>query len=177
MISQSSFKKIRVFSQIIYGKVAKIMVQKSDGTFAESTRASVFNSVNNGVGENLAAASTLTAEDSGKTLVLNSATGFTTTLPLLADSIGFKAKFIVGVAPTSGNWVLATNATDVDLISGILDDAEAATVAESVALADQINIVASSAVIGTWVTLENPAGTAWYVNGFSTLAASITATG
>ena len=174
MIEQSSYKKLRVFGRLILGKAGNLQAQKANGRFATQTKASRFTAINNGVGEILLAASTLTAEDSGKTLLLGHATGFTTTLPVLADSIGFKCKFIVSVAPTSGNDVLL--AADTDLISGILDDAEAATVAESVILADQINIVASSALVGTWVTLENPAGTAWYVNGFSTLAASITAT-
>jgi hypothetical protein len=174
MISQSSFKKIRLFSQLIFGKVAKFMVQRVDGTFAESTRASLFNLVNAGVGKSLVAASTLTAEDSGSTLLLGHATGFTTTLPPLADSIGAVFRFQVSVAPTTGNQVIL--AADVATITGALVDGEAATVAEQAADEDQVNVVANSAIIGDWVELSNPNGTVWMLDGFSSLAASITAT-
>lgn len=130
-----------------------------------------------GKGEVLVTTRLLTVADNGKTFLLGHATGFTTTLPLMSTCAGFWCKFIVKVVPTSGNDVVTCNVADDDLISGHLDDGEAATVAEVVALADDINFVASTCVIGDWITLECPDGAAWYITGHSSLAASITATG
>jgi hypothetical protein len=51
--------------------------------------------------ESLTSAATLEAKDSGRLFMLNSATGFTTTLP--AAEIGMKFSFVVDIGSTDGN--------------------------------------------------------------------------
>jgi len=53
----------------------------------------------------VSAASTLTANDSGETIVLNSSTGFTTTLP--AAKAGMYFRFVIAVGSTDGNLKVA----------------------------------------------------------------------
>lgn len=99
--------------------------------------------------EAIAADTTLTVEDSGKTFLLDNATGATITLPALATSNGFCAKFVVAAAFATDNWVI--DSAEGDNINGSIADM-GTTVAVVVASAeDQINFVASAETIGDWV--------------------------
>ena len=169
MIEQSSFKKARVFSKLILGKVAVVQVQRANGKFASSTRVGNFNIANGGTVLALAAAQTLTREDSGKHVTLNLAGGFTVTLPALESGLRFR--FSVGIAPTTAYII---DSAEGDNISGmILNRAGVAGVAA--AAEDQINFVASQAKIGDSIELVCD-GTIWYVTGWADVAAGITAT-
>ena len=115
------------------------------------------------------AASTLTAADSGKTIFLNSATEFVTTLPLPAAGLRFT--FIVKTAPVGTSYTVVTNG-----FAGIIKGQQynAAGAAGDTGTADDtITFVAGSSVAGDRVELISD-GTSWFAYAFCTLAASIT---
>jgi len=117
----------------------------------------------------LAAATTLAAADSGKIFTLSLAGGFTVTLPTPgAAGAGWSAQFIVGVAPTTA-YIIASGTAST--MYGTVTTSEAA-LGDSGAGDDNIQFVASSAVIGDLITITSN-GTNYFAYGVSTLAASI----
>lgn len=132
----------------------------------------------NGAGsfETLIAARTLVAADSGKVFFLGVAGGLTATLPLLSAAQGFRATFIVSVAPTT-DYIVATNATDVDKMVGGVHSSQATSAdTETTVGADQFNFIANSSVIGDRFDIYTD-GVAWYGRAFTALTASGTFTG
>lgn len=117
------------------------------------------------------AASTLTAADSGKTIFLNSATEFATTLPLPAEGLRFT--FIVKAAPVGTSYTIVTNG-GANIIKGMQFNAAGAA-GDTGTGDDTISFVASSSVAGDRVDLVSD-GTNWFAYAFCTLAASITFT-
>lgn len=117
------------------------------------------------------AASTLTAADSGKTIFLNSATEFATTLPLPAEGLRFT--FIVKAAPVGTPYTIVTNG-GANIIKGMQFNAAGAA-GDTGTGDDTISFVASSSVAGDRVDLVSD-GTNWFAYAFCTLAASITFT-
>jgi hypothetical protein len=116
-------------------------------------------------------ASSLTAADSGKTIFLDSATEFVTTLPLPAAGLRFT--FIVKAAPVGTAYTVVTK-NSANIIKG--QQYNAAGVAGDTGTADDtITFVASSSVAGDRVELISD-GTSWFAYAFCTLAASITFT-
>lgn len=99
----------------------------------------------------LTAATTLTAADSGKTFLLNLATGFTVTLPA-NTTVGFRARFIVGIAPTTAYIISAATA---DTIGGsVLSSSGGAEDTEAAFTADSVTFVANTAVAGDIIEVE-----------------------
>lgn len=127
-----------------------------------------FNQVLSGVKkvEDTTATNTLTAEESGKVILLNSETEFATTLP--APAVGLNFKFIIKAAPVGANYTIATNGGD-NVIQGL-----AVVNGASVAAADEdtITFTASAAVAGDWCELVSD-GTNWYVSGQAVAATGI----
>lgn len=117
------------------------------------------------------AASTLTAADSGKTIFLNSATEFVTTLPLPASGLRFT--FIVKAAPVGTAYTVVTNG-GANIIKGQQYNAAGAA-GDTGTGDDTITFVESSSVAGDRVELISD-GTSWFAYAFCTLAASITFT-
>jgi hypothetical protein len=117
------------------------------------------------------AASTLTVADSGKTIFLNSATEFVTTLPLPASGLRFT--FIVKAAPVGTAYTVVTNG-GANIIKGQQYNAAGAA-GDTGTGDDTISFVASSSVAGDRVELISD-GTSWFAYAFCTLAASITFT-
>ena len=74
-----------------------------------------------GSSEARAVATTLTAEDSGKTIFLNSTTAFATTLPL--PQVGMSFKFIVSAVPASGSHTIVTSGS-ANIIKGSVSSAD-----------------------------------------------------
>lgn len=121
----------------------------------------------------LTAATVLTAADSGTTFLLGTAGGFDITLPALA-TVGWTAKFIVLVAPTTAYTV--TGATADKIVGHVLSSSGAAEDSETTAGGDVVNFVANTAVIGD--TLEiNMDGTLYLAKGTCAAAGGITITG
>lgn len=112
----------------------------------------------------------LGGSESGKTIFLNSATGFVTTLP--APAAGYNFRFIIGAtAPTSGNHTIVTSSSS-NVIYGnvVVNGAEVAGSAE-----DTISFVASTALPGDWVQVVAD-GTNWYVSGQAAATGAVTLT-
>ena len=127
------------------------------------------------LGQNNIAASTLTAEDSGKTIYLKLAAGFITTLPLPA--IGLSYEFIVGTAPSAGSYTIVTNGS-ANIIRGQVysSDLNAATDGDlETAGGDTITLVTAKAVAGDRVELRCD-GTNWFMYGFCSVFDAITIT-
>jgi hypothetical protein len=111
----------------------------------------------------------LTAEDSGKVLILKAAAGAQITLPAVATSAGLRFKFIVGLAFATTDWTVKA-ATNVIEGSVVVNGAHVAGVDENT-----ISFVASAESIGDFAELVCD-GTNWYVNGSGVSAGSITLT-
>lgn len=113
--------------------------------------------------EALTATNTLTTADCGKTLLLNSATEFATTLP--TPTAGCKLKFVVKAAPASASYTVVTASSENVIIGGINeletdtgDDGPYDDDADTITFADGV------AVVGDMVEM-NSDGTSWYING------------
>lgn len=104
----------------------------------------------------------LTAVDNGKTFFLGLVGGFTITLPLISTlAAGWRCKFFVSVAPTTA-YIIIANTTDLDKMSGAVYEASGGVGdAETAATADQMNFVASTAVIGDYAEVITD-GTSWF---------------
>ena len=112
--------------------------------------------------ESLTAASTLDSEDSGKVFVLNLAAGFTTTLPTpQAASSGWHATFVVGTAPTGGNYVITSGAANIHAVGSTNEDAGGDGPSSAGTADTNINFVANQALVGDRVHLFTD-GTAYY---------------
>jgi len=115
--------------------------------------------------EILTADKTLQSYDSGKTFLLNAAAGKTVLLPALTK--GFNAKFIIGAAFATSNWVL-TNPSAVIQGSVIVNGANVA-----VANKTNINFVNTADSLGDWVSIVCD-GTNVYVSGNAIIAGAVT---
>ncbi|MDD3183502.1 MAG: hypothetical protein PHD48_11980 [Alphaproteobacteria bacterium] len=113
--------------------------------------------------ESLTAASTLTSASCGKTLMLNSATEFATTLP--SPATGCKLKFIVKAAPASASYTIVTASSANILIGGIneleVDTGDDGPYDDD---GDTITFVDGVSVKGDFVELISD-GTSWYLYG------------
>ena len=111
---------------------------------------------------------TIGAAESGTTFYLNSAGGFTSTLP--APAAGLHFKFVVKTAPTT-SYIITTNAAANVLYGKIFERAGTAGVAG--AAADVINFVANNAIAGDTYLFDCD-GTNWYITGSVDVAAGCT---
>lgn len=118
--------------------------------------------------ETVSAADTLVAADNGKDFVLNNATGVTITLP--AATAGWKARFVVGAAFATSNFVVAS-AEGTNMYGTLMVIGAQVTVNG----ASQINFVATAETIGDWIEVWSD-GTNWFVTGMGAVTGSITAT-
>ena len=109
----------------------------------------------------LSSASTLSADDSGKTFLLALAGGFTTTLPAAAEGVTYR--FIVSVAPTTA-YIIVTDSSANVIHGQVATSEDAAGDVACAAASDTVTFVASKAIIGDWVELTSD-GTNWYISG------------
>lgn len=122
--------------------------------------------------ETLAAASTLTGDDCGKTMYLSSATEFATTLPPVASvRVGCEMDFVISAAAASANYTVLTGNSLENLIFGLIS-----VNSTMVACADEdtITLVDGNA-IGDHVSLKTD-GTSWFITGEGITAAKLTCT-
>lgn len=125
--------------------------------------------------ETLITTRVLTSADSGKVFFLNLAGGFTVSLPAVASSAGFWAKFIVKTAPTTA-YIIQTNASEQKLAGLVHSGAGADEDSETDITATNVNFVANTAVIGDWCMVECD-GAGWYAAAFCNATGGITITG
>ena len=107
---------------------------------------------------------TLTASDSGKTILLD-AVGEAILLP--APIAGVNYKFLVSAAVITSSWTVAATGA---IIYGSVTEAGLVQLASA---ETTITIVFTKAIQGDWFTLESD-GTNWYVAGQLSVAASFT---
>lgn len=119
--------------------------------------------------ENITAAQTLTAEDSGKTFYFNAAAGAQVTLPAVASAKGFKARFYTGLAFATTPWTIKA-ASNVIEGGAIVNSVYVPAVNENT-----ISFVATAETVGDYVDLDCD-GAKWIVSGVGALAGSITFT-
>lgn len=129
--------------------------------------------VGSGSIESLAAAKTLTADNNGMTYFLNLAGGFTVTLP--TPAAGLRYKFIVKTAPTTA-YIISDGGNDTIIGGFSSSELTDAAVMDYDAAGDQVNFVASNAVVGDWCEFISD-GTSWYVSGHANVQAGMTITG
>ena len=120
----------------------------------------------------LAGAKTLVAGDSGTIFLLNLVGGFTVTLPALA--VGLFFRFIVKTAPTTA-YVITSAAGD-DIVGAVYSASGGAEDTETTLGADNVNFVASTAVLGDSADLWCD-GVAWYARAYCAAAGGCTYTG
>ena len=101
--------------------------------------------------ETIAAAKTLTNEDSGKTFFINQASAYEITLPLMSTiTAGWNATFIISVVDTNA-VTIANNTAEDTIVGGVAGaDGGAATHAETAV--DEIVFI-SGAVLGDTVRI------------------------
>lgn len=95
--------------------------------------------------EVLSADKTLQVYDSGKVFMLTAAAGKTITLPAVKK--GFNARFIIGSAFATSNWVL-TSPTAVIQGSIIVNAANVAVVNKT-----NVNFISTAEAVGDWVDI------------------------
>ena len=122
--------------------------------------------------EDLGAARTLLAKDSGKTFFLALAGGLAVTLP--TPAAGLRFKFIVKTAPSGGDYTVVA-ASGADIIIGGISELEVDTGDDGPYdnNADTITLNDGVAVVGDYVELISD-GTSWYLNGQTNADGGIT---
>jgi hypothetical protein len=121
--------------------------------------------------ENTTATNAITAAESGKTFLLNSATEFVSTLP--APAAGLRYTFIVAAAPSGASYTVVTTSS-ANVIKGM--QVCAADAAGDTGTADDtITFADGQAVAGDMVTVWSD-GTSWFAVAHSRVAAGITFT-
>lgn len=148
-------------------------------TSTDGSIAVIDNATGNGVvnypPEIVTATNVISAEESGKTFFLNSATEFVSTLP--APSIGLCFKFIVTAAPSGASYTIVTSGSS-NIIKGQVYtvDVNSATDPDfEVTGGDTISFVDAKAVAGDKVELYCD-GTNWFAYGFCSVFDAITIT-
>lgn len=117
----------------------------------------------------IAAAATLTIDDSGKLFSLQAAAGAQITLPAVATSAGFKAKFVIGLAFATTNWTLKAATNKIQ--GGAIVNSTFVPAADE----NTVSFVATAETLGDYVNIECD-GTNWYVDGVATAAGGVTFT-
>lgn len=110
--------------------------------------------------EILTAAKTLSADDSGKTLFLSLAGGFTVTLPAVKEGLNFR--FIIKTSPTTAYIITGAAGT---LVGGINElEVDTADDGPYTASAASLNFTANVAVLGDYADFHSD-GVKWFVRG------------
>jgi len=124
--------------------------------------------------QSLVTTTTLVEADSGKTFFLNLAGGFTVTLPAPTDGVEYT--FVVGTAPTTAYIVANASGSSGNNVRGHVLSSSGGAEDTETANGDQVNFVASTAVIGDRLHVISD-GTNWYVSAACAAAGGITITG
>jgi len=119
----------------------------------------------------VAAAKTLTNSDSGTTFIINQASAYEITLPLMSTiDRGWNAEFIIGTV--AANAVTIANNTAEDTIVGGISGADGGAATHAETAVDEIVFI-SGAVLGDRVTIVSN-GVNYFVSGYAADVAHIT---
>jgi hypothetical protein len=125
--------------------------------------------------ETVTAANTITAEESGKTFFLSSATEFASTLP--AAAAGLRYTFIVAAAPSGASYTITTDSS-ANIIKGQVYTLDVNSVTDpdfEATGGDTISFVDAKAIAGDKVEVICD-GTNWFAYGFCSVFDAITIT-
>lgn len=125
--------------------------------------------------ETVTAANTITAEETGTTFFLSSASEFASTLP--APAAGLRYSFIVAAAPSGASYTITTNGSSNIILGQVYTlDVNSATDPDfETSGGDTISFVDGKAVKGDRVDVISD-GTNWYAYGFCSVFDAITIT-
>jgi len=143
------------------------------GTAITATAAEI-NAAADVVTEAVTTTNVITAAENGTRFVLNSATGFVSTLP--APAAGLEFWFYTGATPpSSGNHTVVTDSSANIILGNIASPEDAAGSVAVVQDADTISFVASKAVHGDYSHVWSD-GTNWYLDGMCSVQDGMTTT-
>jgi hypothetical protein len=115
----------------------------------------------------------ISAAETGKHFILNSATGFISTLP--TPAIGLEFFFHIGATePTTSHTVVTGSSTNI-IVGNITSPEDAAGSVATVTDADTISFVANLAVHGDYAHVYSD-GTNWYLDGMCKVQDGMTTT-
>lgn len=114
-------------------------------------------------------ATTLTIDDSDKVFSLQAAAGAQITLPAVATSAGFHAKFVVGLAFANTAWTIKAASNKIQ--GGAVVNSTWVPGADE----NTITFAHAAETIGDFIDLDCD-GTNWYANGVAAAAGGITFT-
>lgn len=117
--------------------------------------------------ETVAATNALTAAECGKTMFLNHATEFATTLPAISTvSAGCSFRFIVAAAPSGANYTIVTGNSLENVLTGGINELETDSTEDGPYQADGDTITFASgvSVTGDWVYMISD-GSDFYFTG------------
>ncbi len=113
------------------------------------------------------ATNALTAAECGKTIYLDFATEFTTTLPALSTvSAGCEFAFELGLAPSGNDYVVNTTSLETGIIGTVF--AASGNSTNIVATGSTMTFVDGQAIAGDGATVKSD-GTSWFARGFATV--------
>lgn len=122
----------------------------------------------------------LAASNSGETLRLRNAAGFALTLPVPAE--GNTIRFVVSIAPTSGNYTISSvdsGQSSAALIHGSMATADVTAAGAAARTAGTaittVSFISNKAKVGDWVELTCD-GVVWYLSGQSGVFDAVTFT-
>jgi hypothetical protein len=118
--------------------------------------------VESGRARTLAAATVLTAADSGDTLFLSAATEFAVTLPAVAAGLRFT--FFVAAAPSGASYTIVS-ASSANIIVGTIHSSTGGDADSEVSGGDTFSFVDGAATKGDRVDIFCD-GTSWYATAF-----------
>ncbi len=159
---QQKFSKVNVTDNVMLEKGAVVRSLNPNGSISS----------NSPTFEVVSAARTLLASESGKTVFLNSATEFITTLPLPA--LGARFTFIVTAAPSGAAYTVVTSGSS-NIVKGSVVTSGTAVADFEVSGGDTITFADGVAVAGDKVELVSD-GTNWFAYGVCSAATAITIT-
>lgn len=176
-----NMKKIAIFAALFLVAVTAYATREDDITkegvsswFGANVTASRLHAMIRDT-EDVTAAGTLAESECGKTVFLNSATEFETTLPAPSDGCYFK--FIVKAAPSGAHYTIVTNGSSNILIGGInelevdtADDGPSSTADDTITFHDS-----PASAVGDYIEMISD-GTSWYYNGQSSLDGAVVPT-
>ena len=124
--------------------------------------------------ETVTAANVLAAGETEAVFFLNSAGGFTTTLPPVATSAGYRYRLIAKTAPTTA-YILLTNGAEGAIIIGNVGCSEINDATDDPFSngATQVNMVANQFKVGDWLEVISD-GAKWYLSGHTQVTAGVT---
>lgn len=115
----------------------------------------------------------VTAAETGKQFILNTATAFVTTLP--TPALGLEFWFRVGATePTTSHTVVTSGSANI-IVGNITSPEDAAGSVSVVADADTISFIASKALHGDFAHVWSD-GTNWYLDGMCAVQDGMTTT-